>query len=131
MRVFAFYTHCTCSLYINKTKQAIMQEQNPNEWDDEKYNLLNAHFRQKINELLGTDPYLLEIVSQGKGLQLDELIDRMTARDKQLWKEFMRLDRMKLDRDMRDHLEGKGTPYSPQKGFGNSTGTIGDDEHPW
>lgn len=109
----------------------MIPEQNPVEWDDEKYNLLNAHFRQKINELLTTDPYLQEAVSKGKGLQLEELIDRMTARDKQLWVEFIRLDRMKLDRDMRDHLEGRGTPYSAQNGFGNSTGNIGDDEQPW
>ncbi|GAB3539210.1 hypothetical protein GCM10027443_35450 [Pontibacter brevis] len=106
-------------------------ERNTNEWDDEKYNLLNAHFRQRINELLGTNPYLVERVAEGKQLQLSELIDRMTARDKQLWVEFMRLDRLKLDRDMRDHLEGRGTPYSPQKGFGNSTGSIGGEEEPW
>lgn len=106
-------------------------EQNGDEWDDEKYNLLNAHFRQKINELLRSDPYLQEAVSAGKGLQLEDLIDRMTARDKKLWIEFMKLDRMKLEMDMRDHLEGKGTPYNPRTGFGNSTGSISDEEEPW
>ncbi|MFD2999342.1 hypothetical protein ACFS7Z_03130 [Pontibacter toksunensis] len=109
----------------------MIPQQNSNEWDDEKYNLLNAHFRQKINELLTTDTFLQEAVSQGKSIQLGELIDRMTARDKQLWKEFMRMDRMKLDRDMQNHLEGKGTPYSPQNGFENSTGSIGDGDQPW
>ncbi|WP_162053219.1 hypothetical protein [Pontibacter pamirensis] len=106
-------------------------ERNTNEWDDEKYNLLNAHFRQKINELLGSDPYLQQAVSEGKELQLRELIDRMTAQDKKLWNEFMRLDRKKLEMDMKDHLEGKGTPYNAQRGFGNSTGSISDEEQPW
>lgn len=104
---------------------------NTDEWDDEKYNLLNAHFRQRINELLRSDPYLQQAVSAGNQLQLEDLIDRMTAKDRQLWKEFMRLDRMKLEMDMRDHLEGKGLPYTPQNGFGNSTGNIGDSEQPW
>lgn len=104
---------------------------NAHEWDDEKYNLLNAHFRQKINELLQSDPYLKEAVSTGKGLQLEDLIDRMTAKDKKLWIDFMRLDRMKLDMDMQNHLEGKGTPYDPRTGFGNSTGNISDEEQPW
>lgn len=105
-------------------------DRNVNEWDDEKYNLLNAHFRQRINELLSTDPDLLETVREGKGLQLEDLIDKMTPKDKMLWKEFMNLDRMKLDMDMKNHLEGKGTPYSPRTGFGNSTGNIGEEE-PW
>ena len=109
----------------------MMQDENFEEWDDEKYNLLNAHFRQRINELLRTDPYLNEAVSGGKGLQLEELIDRMTAKDKKLWVEFMKLDRMKLDRDMKDHLEGRGIPYSPKTGFGNSTGSLSDGEKPW
>lgn len=106
-------------------------DRDTNEWDDEKYNLLNAHFRQKINELLRSDPYLQEAVSAGKGLQLEDLIDRMSERDKKLWVEFIRLDRIKLDRDMRDHLEGRGTPYDPRTGFGNSTGSINDEEQPW
>lgn len=108
-----------------------MPDQKDDEWDDEKYNLLNAHFRQRINELLRTDPYLQQAVREGKQLQLGELIDRMTAKDKQLWITFMRLDKMKLDRDMKNHLEGKGTPYSPENGFGNSTGSIGNEEKPW
>lgn len=107
-------------------------EDNLQDWDEEKYRLLNAHFRQQINELLRTDLFLSEAAAAGKSIQLHDLIGRMKANDQLLWLEFMKLDRIKLHLDMNDHLEGRGTPYSPQSGFSNNaTGPQNDLDEPW
>jgi hypothetical protein len=108
-----------------------MSDQNLHDWDEEKYHLLNAHFRTRINELLTSDPYLVRAVAEGKGLQLDELVGRMTEADQRHWKEFLRLDRIKLHMDMQDHLDGRGTPYSPRTGFQDDSERYGDEEQPW
>ena len=101
------------------------------EWDEEKHLLLNAHFRQRINELLQTEPFLKKAVSSGKSIELPDLVNRMTEKDQRLWQEFMRLDRVKLHLDMNDHLEGRGTPYSARTGFGNPSDTQNGTGAPW
>lgn len=106
-------------------------EESYKEWDEEKYRLLNAHFRQKINVLLSTDDYLSEAVAGGRSLQLQELVGRMSEKDQRLWQEFIWLDRIKLHFDMNDHLEGRGTPYNPRTGFDNPTGKDDDIGEPW
>ena len=88
-------------------------------WDEERYIELNTYFRVRIQGLVDSDPYIKQLIDSEESLQLQDLIERMSVKDQGLWKEFIELDRLKLYQDMRDHLEGRGTPYSPQKGFGN------------
>ncbi len=103
----------------------------PQNWDDEKYRLLNAHFRQLINQLLQTDPFLINAAAEGQIIQLPDLVARMSERDQKLWQEFLTLDRIKLEMDMNDHLEGRGTPYHPRTRFGDHAGNEGDVDTPW
>ena len=86
-------------------------------WDEDRYVELNTFFKVKIQRMLDSDPYIRDLQRQEGGLQLRDLIDRMSEREQELWVEFIQLDRMKLNRDLQNHLEGKGKPYSPQKGF--------------
>ncbi|GEO07347.1 hypothetical protein AAE02nite_50110 [Adhaeribacter aerolatus] len=97
-------------------------------WDQARYTELNAYFRIKIRTLLESDPFLKEMVEQQKSISLPELIDRMTYRDQQRWSEFLVLDRIKLQVDIQNHLEGKGTPYNPQQGFSSD---LTGDENIW
>lgn len=92
---------------------------------------LNTFFRVKIQGMVDSDPYIRDLQRQEGGLQLSDLIDRMSEQDQERWAEFIRLDRIKLHRDMQNHLEGKGTPYTPQKGFGSNTGESDDGPTPW
>lgn len=101
------------------------------QWDEDRYMELNTYFRVKIQGMVDSDPYIKELIKQETGLQLQDLIDRMSERDQTLWTEFIRLDRIKLHIDMQNHLEGRGTPYSPQKGFGNRGNDSGEAESPW
>ena len=98
-----------------------MTQQESNNWDEARYRELNTYFRVNINILLDSDPYIKDMLADKKSLQLESLIERMSVRDQQLWKEFLELDRIKLHMDMQDHLEGKGKPYTPRSGFGNTT----------
>lgn len=100
-------------------------------WDEERYLELNSYFRVKIQSMMDGDPYIKELVRQEKGLQLQDLVDRMSDQDQQLWDEFIYLDRIKLHQDMRNHLEGRGTPYKPGRGFGSGTAGEADDSQPW
>lgn len=101
-------------------------------WDEERYLELNAYFRVKIRVMLESDPFFKDLLAQGKGLQLQELTDRMPVRDQQLWQEFLELDLIKLHKDMQDHLEGRGTPYNSRTGFGSgSLSGPGSEENPW
>ena len=100
-------------------------------WDEERYLELNTYFRVRIQGMVDSDPYIKDLIKQEPGLQLQDLIDRMSERDQELWVEFIKLDRIKLHMDMQNHLEGKGTPYSPQKGFGNNLTDAGEDKAPW
>ncbi|WP_439882295.1 hypothetical protein ACSX1A_03840 [Pontibacter sp. MBLB2868] len=108
-----------------------MEDINAADWDEERYLYLNTYFRVKIQGLMDGDPYLKELVRQERGLELQDLIDRMADRDKVLWDEFILLDRIKLHRDMHNHLEGRGTPYKPGYGFGSSTSGEEDEQQPW
>ncbi|MDX5417940.1 MAG: hypothetical protein LPK09_01900 [Hymenobacteraceae bacterium] len=101
------------------------------QWDEERYMELNTYFRVKIQSMVDSDPYIKELLKQESGLQLQDLIDRMSERDQELWVEFIRLDRIKLHIDMQNHLEGRGTPYNPQKGFGNRSTDADEPESPW
>jgi hypothetical protein len=100
-------------------------------WDEERYVELNTYFRIRIQGMVDSDPYIKELIETDKNLQLLDLIERMSDKDQELWKEFMELDQIKLYKDMRDHLEGRGTPYSPQKGFGNKLSDSEDDTQLW
>ncbi|MHA6249619.1 hypothetical protein ACXYMU_16870 [Pontibacter sp. CAU 1760] len=103
-----------------------------NDWDEEKYKLLNAHFRQQIKRLLAKDPYLAEAAATGKSLQLEDIVHRLSAKDQLLWEEFIMLDRIKLHLDLNNHLEGRGTPYDPRTGFGDTQQDAADElDNPW
>ena len=60
---------------------------------------------------------LKQLMQQQQSLQLSDLIDQLSDEDQELWREFLQLDSIKLHIDMRNHLEGKGTPYNPRDGF--------------
>lgn len=100
-------------------------------WDEDRYLELNTYFRVKIQGMVDSDPYIKELIQQEPGLQLQDLIDRMSDEDQELWKEFIRLDRIKLHIDMQNHLEGKGTPFSPRTGFGGQPADPSDPSAPW
>ncbi|WP_299985655.1 hypothetical protein [uncultured Pontibacter sp.] len=99
-------------------------------WDEARYIELNTYFRIKIQGMVDSDPYIRELQKAEGGLQLADLIDRMSENDQELWAEFIRLDRIKLHLDMQNHLEGRGTPYTPRYGFGGSSEEE-DNSSPW
>ncbi|KAA9345740.1 hypothetical protein [Adhaeribacter soli] len=86
-------------------------------WDAARYQELNDYFRLKIKTMLESDPYLQDLVKEAKGLQLEQLTDRMSERDQLLWKEFLALDQLKFQQDLYNHLEGRGTPFNSRTGF--------------
>ena len=102
-----------------------MEQPNLNEWDEARYLELNSYFRVRIQILVDSDPYIRDMMEQGKPLQLSDLINQLSDDDQELWHEFIKLDSIKLHRDMQNHLEGKGTPYNPRDGF---TSAEDDDE---
>ncbi|MGV3585370.1 MAG: hypothetical protein ACO1OF_00065 [Adhaeribacter sp.] len=95
-----------------------MEPNDLEKWDAARYNELNAYFRIKIKYLLESDPFLMEIIAQQNSIALPDLVDRMSINDQQRWAEFLALDRLKLQLNIQNHLEGKGTPYTPENGFG-------------
>ncbi|MBC5773236.1 hypothetical protein H8S95_04100 [Pontibacter sp. KCTC 32443] len=107
-----------------------MENINLNDWDEARYLELNAYFRVRIQVLVDSDPYIREMMEQEKSMQLKDLIDRLSDEDQQLWHEFLRLDSIKLHRDMKNHLEGKGTPYNPRDGFSGSVSDDDDEDMP-
>ncbi|MBD1395948.1 hypothetical protein H9Q13_02120 [Pontibacter sp. JH31] len=108
-----------------------MKNEDLEQWDEDRYKELNTYFKVKIQGMINADPYIQELIKQENGLQLQDLIDRMSERDQLLWTEFIRLDRIKLHIDMQNHLEGRGTPYSPQRGFGGVSNDSGNEDLPW
>ncbi|MFD2245128.1 hypothetical protein [Pontibacter ruber] len=109
----------------------LMKQIDLSKWDEERYKELNTYFRVRIQGMVDSDPYIKELIETDKNLQLSDLIDRMSVKDQGLWKEFIELDQIKLHMDMRDHLEGRGTPYNPQTGFGNKLSDSEDDTPLW
>ncbi|ALJ00522.1 hypothetical protein [Rufibacter tibetensis] len=102
------------------------------EWDADRYKELNGHFREKINQLLTTDPHLQKLVEEGKSIQLEELVESMTLNDQVLWKEFLQLDQQKMHQDLQNHLEGKGDPLHDQSGFyRHHREQEGEEDHLW
>ncbi|AKD04186.1 hypothetical protein POKO110462_11460 [Pontibacter korlensis] len=95
-----------------------MENPNLENWDEERYKELNTYFRIKIELMLRTNPHLLA-QQQESTLHLRELVAEFNEGDKERWDEFMRLDKLKLEADMWDHLHGKGTRYRPGLGFTN------------
>lgn len=100
-------------------------------WDEDRYIELNTYFRIKIQGMVDSDPYIRDLQKSEDGLQLTDLIDRMSDSDQGLWEEFIKLDRIKLHLDMQNHLEGKGTPYTPRHGFGSEASEADDKSSPW
>lgn len=100
-------------------------------WDEDRYMELNTYFRIKIQGMVDSDPYIRDLQKSEDGLQLADLINRMSDSDQELWKEFIKLDRIKLHLDMQNHLEGKGTPYTLRHGFGSASSDADDSPSPW
>ncbi|TPE43277.1 hypothetical protein [Pontibacter mangrovi] len=96
-----------------------MENPNLEHWNEERYKELNTYFRIKIELLLRTNPHLVA-QQQESTLHLQELVAEFSQEDKERWEEFMRLDKLKMEIDMWDHLHGKGTRYRPGLGFTNS-----------
>ncbi|MBB6610078.1 hypothetical protein H7F15_03425 [Pontibacter sp. Tf4] len=107
-----------------------MEQENLNEWNEERYRELNSYFRVRIQVLVDSDPYIRDMVQQGKSLQLNDLISQLSEDDQELWHEFIRLDAIKLHHDMQNHLEGRGTPYNPRDGFSSTTDDDDEDVPP-
>ncbi|MCP2045147.1 hypothetical protein [Pontibacter sp. HSC-36F09] len=100
-------------------------------WDEDRYMELNTYFRIKIQGMVDSDPYIRDLQKSEDGLQLTDLINRMSDSDQKIWEEFIKLDRIKLHLDMQNHLEGKGTPYTPRHGFGGASSEADDSASPW
>ena len=98
-------------------------------WDEERYLELNSYFRVRIQILLDADSHIKQLMEQPQGLQLNDLINQLSDEDQELWREFLQLDSIKLHIEMRNHLEGKGTPYNLRDGFAGS-GDDDDDRPP-
>jgi hypothetical protein len=97
-----------------------MDSKDLEDWDEARYLELNSYFRVRIQILLDADPHIKQLMEEQRSLQLSDLINQLSEEDQQLWHEFLQLDSIKLHIDMRNHLEGKGTPYNPRDGFASS-----------
>lgn len=93
-------------------------------WDEERYKELNTYFRIRIEQMLRTNPELQQ--QQSGNLHLNDLVSYFSEDDKERWEEFMALDKLKMQKDMWDHLHGKGTRFMPGEGFVNP-----DDDTTW
>ncbi|MFC6996713.1 hypothetical protein [Rufibacter roseus] len=96
------------------------------EFDAGKYQELNLYFKQKIKELLESHPQLKNRVAEGNSLNLEEIVECLTLNHQLRWKEFLELDQLKMNQDLQNHLEGKGTPLSNKDGFYRSSRPDGD-----
>jgi hypothetical protein len=86
-------------------------------WDEGRYKELNSYFRMRIQDMVDSDPRIKELMLQQNGLQLRDLVNNLAEHEQEMWQEFMKLDQLKLQIDMHNHLHGKGTPYNPLTGF--------------
>jgi hypothetical protein len=100
------------------------------DWNEDRYLELNAYFKIKIQRLIEEDPYLKNLIESQKGLQLADIVERMSEGDQNRWVAFIRLDKIKMQIDLQNHLEGKGKPYDPSKGFYYGS-TKPDESNPW
>jgi hypothetical protein len=107
-----------------------MEKPDLRDWDAARYKELNEYFRVRIRTMLESDPYLQELVEVNKSLELEQLIERMSFKDQNLWEEFIKLDQLKFHQHLYDHFEGKGRPYNSRTGFNNSE-LPGDDNSTW
>ncbi|GAB3195251.1 hypothetical protein ABID22_003617 [Pontibacter aydingkolensis] len=103
-----------------------MDMMNLDNWDEERYKELNTYFRIRIEQMLRTDTLLQEQMQQSDKLHLHDLVAYFSDDDKERWEEFMALDQLKMQKDMWDHLHGKGTRFKPGQGFVNP-----DDDTTW
>ncbi|WP_337068663.1 hypothetical protein, partial [Pontibacter sp. 13R65] len=92
-----------------------MKNANLENWDEDRYKELNTYFRIKIDLLLRTEPHW----QQQNNLQLSDLVAQFDEEDQQRWKEFIMLDKLKLEADMWNHLNGEGPRFRPGFGFSN------------
>ncbi len=95
-------------------------------WDGERYKELNTYFRIMIEQLLRTNSDLQAHMQQNANLKLDDLVEHFSPDDQERWQEFLELDQMKMQIDMWDHLNGRGTRFKPGEGFVNP-----DDDTTW
>ncbi|WP_299762551.1 hypothetical protein [uncultured Pontibacter sp.] len=94
-------------------------------WDETRYKELNTYFRIKIEHMLRTNPHLVA-QQQESSIHLQELIAEFGEDDKERWAEFIRLDKLKMEADMWDHLHGRGSRFRPGLGF-----TSANDDTTW
>lgn len=93
-------------------------------WDEERYKELNTYFRIKIDQLLRQDGQLKQQLEQGSNLQVKDIVAQMNDDDQERWEEFLKLDKLKLEVDMWNHLHGIGTPFQPGFGFNSPEDTT-------
>ncbi|MBC5991405.1 hypothetical protein [Pontibacter cellulosilyticus] len=103
-----------------------MDMKNLENWDEERYKELNTYFRIKIEQMLRTNTELQEQLQQSSKLHLHDLVAYFSEDDQERWQEFLELDQLKMQKDMWDHLHGKGTRFKPGEGFVNP-----DDDTTW
>ncbi|MCC9136051.1 hypothetical protein ACFSKU_16390 [Pontibacter silvestris] len=101
-----------------------MENKDLENWNEERYKELNTYFRIKIELLLRTNPHLKDQMQQGHNLKLNDLVMQLSEEDKQRWEEFIVLDKIKLEVDMWNHLNGTGPGYQPGIGFINPEDTT-------
>lgn len=92
-----------------------MDIQSLENWDAARYKELNTYFRIKIDHMLRTNPELQEQLN----MQLSDLVNQFSDDDRERWEEFIYLDKLKMQVDMWNHLNGNGTRYQPGLGFTN------------
>ena len=96
-----------------------MENHNLENWNAERYKELNTYFRIKIDHMLRTDPKLQARLQEQANMQLSDLVNQFSEDDQERWEEFIQLDKLKMQVDMWNHLNGNGTRYQPGLGFTN------------
>lgn len=88
-------------------------------WNEERYKELNTYFRIIIEQMLRTNSSLVERQQQDTKMDLEELVAHFSEDDQERWAEFLELDKLKMQVDMWNHLNGNGTRFQPGVGFIN------------
>lgn len=110
-------------LKIIETKN-LLEHMNLDNRGEERYKELNTYFRIKIDQLLRQDEQLKEQLEQSSKLQINDIVTQMNEADQERWTEFLKLDKLKLEVDMWNHLHGIGTPFQPGLGFNSPEDTT-------